>query len=270
VKRALFAVALPVAVVGAAPPGALAQARYAARAQDQTDTNTAPLAAPLLSAVLPGAGQHVLGQKRKWAYLALEVVGWTAYFERRAAGGTYRDRYRDFAWDQARVQSATRVDGDFAYYETLRKWARSGAFDADAGLAGVQPEDDPTTYNGSIWSLASGIFLPGGAPVPETDPAYRAALGYYQGRAYDADMLWDWSSTSDGQGEFARLIDASDDRFRQATTALGVVIANHLLSVGDAYLSARGRASPARLRILPVGPAPGPAWAAVLTMSVGG
>jgi hypothetical protein len=212
----------------------------------------------------------VLGQKRKWAYLALEVVGWTAYFERRAAGGTYRDRYRDFAWDQARVQSATRVDGDFAYYETVRKWARSGAFDADPGLAGVQPEDDPTTYNGSIWSLASGIFLPGGTPVPETDPAYQAALAYYDGRAYDADMLWDWSSTSNGQAEFARLIDASDDRFRQATTALGVVIANHLLSAGDAYLSARGRTNPARLRILPGGPAPGPAWAAVLTMSVGG
>jgi hypothetical protein len=32
---------------------------------------------------------------------------------------------------------------------------------------------------------------------------------------------------------------------------MGVVIANHLFSAVDAYLSARGRAAPARLRVLP-------------------
>jgi len=211
----------------------------------------------------------VLRQDRKWAYLALEVASWAVYLERRAAGNDYRDQYRDYAWNVARIQGAQRVDGDFAYYETLRKWERSGVFDADAATSGVQPESDVSTYNGSIWSLATGIFLPGGSGLPPTDPAYVAALAYYQERAYDANMLWLWPDAG-ARAEYGNLIDASDDRFRHATTALGVVIANHLLSAADAYLSARGRVGGARLRVLPADPRHAHAWLAVVSVSVGG
>jgi hypothetical protein len=222
-----------------------------------------------LSLAFPGAGQHVLGQKRKWAYAALEVMGWAVFLERRSAGGEYRERYRDYAWDYGRLQSAQRVDGDFEYYETLSKWTASGAFDADAGLAGIQPEMNPATYNGSIWSLARQIYIPGGGPVPETDPTYQSALAYYVLRAYGPRFLWDWSGVPDGKAELAALIRATDDRFRQATTAIGVVIANHLISAGDAFLSSRGRALPARLAVIPSGLAYGPAWHAVLSVPVG-
>jgi hypothetical protein len=233
------------------------------------EAEAANLAPTLFSAVLPGAGQHVLGQQRKWAYAAVEAVGWIAFFERRSAGGDYRDRYRDFAWAQGRIQVGGRVDGDFDYYETLSKWTRSGDFDADAGLSGVQPEMDPTTYNGSIWALASQIYIPGGGPVPDTDPGYQSALAYYSDRAYGDQFLWDWSGVAGGREELGGLIKASDDRFRQATTALGVVIANHLISAADAYLSSRsGRASP-RLRVVP-NPLPGGSvWSAMLTVPVG-
>lgn len=233
------------------------------------ETEAASLAPTLFSAVLPGAGQHVLGQKRKWAYAAVEVVGWVAFFERRAAGGDYRERYRDFAWAQGRIQVGGRVDGDFDYYETLSKWSRSGDFDTDGGLAGVQPEMDPTTYNGSIWALASQIYIPGGGPVPDTDPAYQSALAYYSERAYGDQFLWDWSAVPGGREELGGLIKASDDRFRQATTALGVVIANHLISAADAYLSSRSSGVLPRLRVEP-NPLPGgPAWSAVLSVPVG-
>lgn len=230
---------------------------------------TPSLAPTFLSLAVPGVGQHVLGQKRKWAYAALEVAGWVVFLERRSAGSDYRDRYRAYAWDYGRVHSGPRVDGDFEYYETLSKWVASGAFDADAGLDGTQPETDAATYNGSIWSLATQIYIPGGGPVPETDPAYQSALAYYTRRAYGPQFLWDWSAMPGGRDELASMIEATDDRFRQATTAIGVVIANHLISAGDAFLSSRGRTPPARLAVLPSGMAHGPGWQAVVSIPVG-
>jgi hypothetical protein len=209
------------------------------------------LTPPLVSLVVPGGGQQLLGQDRKWAYLALEAAGWVFFIERRRAGGDYRNRYRDFAWQNGRIQSASRVDGDFEYYERLAHWRQSGAFDRDPTAPGVQPELDDTTFNGSVWSLATRIFLGGSATVPESDPAYQSALAYYGARAYPADLRWDWSGAPDAQSEYASLLDASDSRFRQATTVLGVIIANHVLSAADAYLSARGRTPAPRMRIMP-------------------
>ena len=58
-------------------------------------SSEAGLAPAALSLVVPGAGQHVLGQRRKWAYLALEVAGWAFFVERRSAGSDYRNRYRE-------------------------------------------------------------------------------------------------------------------------------------------------------------------------------
>jgi hypothetical protein len=223
-----------------------------------------PLLAPALSLVVPGAGQHLLGQRRKWVYLALEVGALAFFVERRVAGGNYRDRYRDFAWENGRLQTAVRLDGGFAYYETLTHWTRSGVFDADAVTAGVQPEVDTATFNGSVWSLATRIFLPGGNPVPMTDPAYLSALAYYGEHAYGADMLWDWSGSPGAQSEFSRLVDESDRRYRHATATLGVVIANHLVSAVDAYLASRG-APATGLRFLPER-APGSGWTVALEL----
>jgi hypothetical protein len=227
-------------------PGRLAVTHAAPQAAAEVD-----LTAPLVSLALPGAGQHLLGQRRKWAYLALEAAGWAFFVERRRAGADYRERYRDHAWENARIQSAARVDGDFEYYERLAHWTRSGAFDRDAGAPGVQPELDEATFNGSVWSLATRIFLGEAPNVPESDPAYQSALAYYGEEAYETALLWDWSGAPGAQSEYAELLDTSDSRFRQATTVLGVIIANHVLSAADAYLSVRGRAGSPRLRILP-------------------
>jgi hypothetical protein len=201
--------------------------------------------------VLPGGGQHLLGQNRKWAYAALEAAGWVFFVERRHAGGDYRDRYRDFAWENGRIQSDGRVDGDFEYYERLAHWTRSGEFDRDASSPGLQPEQDETSFNGSVWALATRIFLGGATNVPESDPAYQSALAYYGEEAYATGLLWDWTGMPAAQAHYAALLDESDSRFRQATTILGLVIANHVLSAADAYLSARSRSAAVRLRLEP-------------------
>jgi len=227
-----------------------------------------PLGPAALSLALPGAGQHVLGQRRKWVYAALEVAAWAVFLDRRSAGADARERYKDYAWEEGRIQGAGRVDGPFAYYEAMSKWAASGAFDADQGSPGVQPELDASTYNGAIWARAMQIYIAEGT-LPETDPAYQSALAYYSDLAYHTAFLWDWSGVPGGKDELADLIEATDDRFRQATTALGAVIANHLVSAVDAYLSARGRSAPMSLAIVPDRRAPGPAWSAVVTIPVG-
>jgi hypothetical protein len=207
--------------------------------------------AALLSAVVPGTGQLLLRQRRGWAYLALEALGWTFWIERRSAAGDLVDEYRDFAWDRARIQSGARVDGDFDYYETLTKWTRSGAFDADAGLAGLQPEADPATFNGMIWQRAVAIYLPEGQATPSGDPGWERAREYYRARAYGTELLWDWTGTGDAQDSYADILSDSDAKYRQATNILGAVIANHLVSAADAWLSGRGVPTPAEVRFAP-------------------
>lgn len=216
----------------------------------------APASAAGRSLVLPGWGQLALGQRRAWGYLAVEVALWAYWADRRSAGADARRAYRDLAWSRARLAAGVRVDGDWAYYETLEEWTRSGAYDADPSRPGVQPEQDATSFNGYVWSLARGQYLPGDGPPDEGDPRYTRALAYYEERAYGAAYLWDWSGK---EGELARykgLIRESDDRFQRATTALGAVLANHFLSATDAFLSAR-LPGEAGLRVVP-GSALGP------------
>jgi hypothetical protein len=192
------------------------------------------------SAILPGWGQWHQGQSRWWAYALAEAGLWAAHLELRASGRANRDHYRDVAWTSARVAAGERLEGPWAYYEAMSEWKRSGAFDADPKRPGVQPESDPTTFNGAKWALAEGIYFASGTAPSENDPAYEKAVAYYSERAYGTPYLWDWTGKDAALAEYNRLIDRSDQRFRQATAALGAVLANHLLSAVDAYVSARG------------------------------
>lgn len=256
-------------MTGPSPPSALSPTSRLSPSGPESEGRTGPQIEPgpsravtaLLSALLPGAGQHVLGQRRKWAYLALEAVGWVVYSDRRSAAYDFRSRYRDFAWNEARLQLGARIDGDFDYYETMSKWQRSGLFDADPAAPSIQPESDEATYNGAIWARAEQLYLEGGViGVPETDSRYQSALAYYRERAYGTEFLWDWTGTAAAQDDFAALIRASDDRFRQATNVLGLVLANHLVSMVDAFVSARARGTSVETRVVPVVGPSGVRW----------
>ena len=231
------------------------------------DLETGPVSHTLLSLALPGLGQHRQGKARKWIFAGLEVAAWSVYFERRSAGGALRNDYRDFAWEEGRLQAGTRVDGDFNYYETLSKWNRSGAFDRDAGLSGLQPEEDPATFNGTIWVRAQSIFL--GGDGPPGDAGFAQALEYYEARAYEIEFLWDWSRRPADRARLGELISESDSRFVQATTAVGIVIANHLVSAVDAFLGSRGIASLTNIHLAPRWTPEGGGWSAKLSVPIG-
>lgn len=214
------------------------------RGQEGTATDVSPGKAFLYSALVPGAGQRLLGQERWAPYMAMEVWAWIQFFLRRDRGATLSQRYRDLAWEVARrVSVGPRTDGDFGYYESLTRFNSSGAVDRDPLAAGVQPETDPETFNGSLWQLAMDIFFPPEAeetPSPGSPP-YEQALEFYLDRSISPRLAWNWSDNSLQRSVYTDLIRESDEAFRSSTTMVGLILANHFVSAIDALVSARLR-----------------------------
>ena len=194
------------------------------------------------SLVLPGVGQAALGLKRWLVYGVLELAFWGVHLEAAADYRQLAAAYRDLAWEAARSPTgpAERVEGSFGYYETVGQYVRSGAYDRDPGAPGLQPEDDPATYNGTVWQLARQLFLPGGTGDPGT-PAYDSALAYYEEKAAGPDFLWDWSGRLSEMDRYGGIIRDADAVARVRATALGLVLANHMVSAVDALVVARLR-----------------------------
>ena len=195
---------------------------------------------PVASLVVPGAGQLAARQDRGLIYLAVEAFVLSRFLQLSHDAHRGANRYRDLAYTVARRGYAlTRRDTVFEYYETMERFGNSGEFDRDPG-AGLAPEGDPATYNGSIWLLARRTFwLDPDTPPPPTAPEYQLALQFYRGHAVGPDFRWSWSGASLEQQEFRATIRSSDDAFRRAQGQLGVLLANHLLSAVDALISNR-------------------------------
>ena len=195
---------------------------------------------PAASLVVPGAGQLVARQDRGLIYLATEAFVLSRYLQLTHDAHRGANRYRDLAFAVARREfTSSRRDTVFEYYETMERFAASGVFDLDPG-AGFSPEDDPTTYNGSVWLLARRTFWPDpNTPPPPTSPEYQLALQFYRGHAVGPDFRWSWRDAALEQQEFRATIRSSDDAFRRAQGQLGVLLANHLVSAIDALISSR-------------------------------
>lgn len=197
----------------------------------------------LASAVAPGAGQYRLGAGRWVAYAAVEAWAWINWLDTRSEANELERSYRDLAWSVARrISVGQRRDREFEYYETMSHEPESGAFDTDPSLAGIQPEDDPDTYNGEVWALARAIYLPsGGDSIPPTEEAVAAALDYYRRNAIEPAYAWSWGENELEHEHFQALIRQSDAAARAGTALLGVVLVNHVVSAIDALLTARLR-----------------------------
>jgi hypothetical protein len=222
-----------------------------ASAQQRTNTFAADTTTPpgtsvggiafIASAILPGGGQWYLKTDRWVPFAAVEAWSWVKYLQNRHRGKQLEAGYRDLAWNVARrITTSSRKDSVFTYYEAIGAWQQSGLFDLDPNAAGIQPERDSTTFNGSQWQRARSLFLHGGPPIPGSAD-YEKALAYYRANAIPDPYLWSWGSNRLEQAEFKETITESDARFRAATRMMGVILANHVVSAVDALVLARVR-----------------------------
>ena len=225
----------------AAPDGLKCQALASAR--NGVAHSPSVLVATLSSAVIPGAGQAMLGSRRAIAYAAAEVVGLIAYSIQEHDGNRQRDQYRDLSRSVARAQfTPDGPAGDWDYYERMEKFAASGAFDAVPG-GSVDPETDATTYNGSMWLLARQTFWRDPNSPPATSSAeYQSALAFYNKRAVPNEMRWSWLGSPQGYQQYKHAIAGSNSAFKRAEQTVGLVVANHILSAVDAFVTVRLRA----------------------------
>jgi hypothetical protein len=198
--------------------------------------------APIASAVVPGAGQARLGQDRFVGYLSVEGFLWIRYLTDRRAGIDARNAYRDIALRVSRAGfPGAKPQGNFEYYERMEHWIASGTYDSDP-TDGFTPETDSTTFNGKMWSIARTTYWSDPkTPPPVGSPAYEAALQFYRQNAVTADFAWSWRNAPLHQDVYRRSVRASNNGFRHAAQDIGAVIANHVLSTVDAYISLRLR-----------------------------
>jgi hypothetical protein len=184
----------------------------------------------------------VLGVNRAIPYMAIEVFGWYRYAHHEKGARRHRDLYRALASAVARSAfSADRPLGDFEYYERMAHYTESGAFDAVPG-GRLDPESDTTTYNGAMWLLARRTFWSDVDAPPDTSTGeWKSAISFYQRRAYDDQFRWSWRAAPLQHADFRRLIGQSNDLHRRALQDVGIVIANHVLSTVDAYVTVRLR-----------------------------
>ncbi len=203
---------------------------------------SAPWWAPALSAVVPGAGQFVLGQQRSVGYLVAEGYLLLQQVRARRDANREREAYRTLAFEVARSPfGGERPRGSWNYYESMEKYLESGAFDRVPGGA-LDPETDETTYNGARWLLARETYwLNPAVPPAVGSPEYQRALAFYQSRAVPDAYRWSWRDARLQQDVYAQTIASANRGVQRAVNYAGLVGANHLVSLIDAYVSVRIR-----------------------------
>lgn len=196
--------------------------------------------APVASLILPGTGQAILTKDRFVAYLALEAWAVLEFVNQRTEANRQQESYRNLARDVARsLYGPFRPVGTWAYYEAMEHYAESGVFDRLPG-GDVDPEQDERTYNGTMWRLARETFWRDPTTPPLSSSAeYRKAINFYQDRAVRAEYRWSWRNAQLEQDIYVRTIRRANTSFRQAQQAMGVMVANHLLSSIDAFITLR-------------------------------
>lgn len=198
--------------------------------------------APVAAAVVPGSGQALLGQQRSIGYLVAEGFLVIRAVRARRDANDARTRYRSIAADVARLEfGADRPVGTWDYYETLEHYPASGEYDVAVG-GKFTPEPDPTTYNGRIWYQARSTYWasPEDAPI-ESSAEYQRALAFYKERAVSGSFRWSWRDQQLAQQAYVQTIRESNRSKQNLVSAVGLVAANHLVSLVDAYITVRLR-----------------------------
>lgn len=217
------------------------------------DTSGHRLPAPvigLLSAAVPGAGEYALHLDRWLPRVAVEAYAWWEYRAHRREARDYERHYRVLACEVSRriVPGECRDTSEFEYYEQMGRWDASGSFDSNPTISGLQPESDPSTYNGDVWRLAQ-----------LKSATTSAAVAFYEAHAIPPSYRWYWGDNTLEQTVYRELIRRGDDAFRSSTRILGLVMANHVTSAVDAFIAARlgelaaGRSINVQTGLMPAG-----------------
>ena len=181
-------------------------------------------------------------QQRSVGYLVAEGYFLLQWRRARKEGDRDSDEFKALAADVARRRfSTTRPLGNWDYYELMEKVLESGVFDRLPGGA-VDPETDESTYNGRRWKLARERFWANPDVAPATTSAeYQRALAAYAAEAVRDDYRWSWRDAQLQKDVYAQTILSANRRYQYATSMFGLVVANHLSSLIDSYVSLRVR-----------------------------
>ncbi len=202
----------------------------------------APWWAPVASAVVPGSGQFGLRQQRSVVYAVADAYLLLQAMSSQRDGNRDRSRYRSIASDVARKAfGGARPVGDWDYYESMEKFTESGAYDRVPGGA-LDPESDPRTYNGYRWLVARETYWRApDAPPPTSSPEYARALSYYAKTAATDQFRWSWRDAGLEQDTYRQTIASANRSYQRVVNVIGLIGANHLMSMVDAYVSVRVR-----------------------------
>jgi hypothetical protein len=230
-----------------------------------------PIYRPVLfSALLPGAGQLSRGQKRGFAYIAAEAVTATAWAFFKNEGNNSRDEYVQFAREHARETAANYdqywnpiqdriqpwLKGDWEYYEHMSQYRRSGRYDRDlntdyyvtSNIRDLDPETEwDDSFNYRQWGISKINFFQSDPDNPDaligTSADTLAAKEYYAKIAVTEAYAWDWGPPEYGgtanRNQYGRIIDDANSAFRRASFSIGMLLANHVVSTIDAYISVK-------------------------------
>jgi hypothetical protein len=184
--------------------------------------------APLASAIVPGSGQALLGNDRFVVYLAVEALGWWMYAKDVSERSAREAQFKELAREVARAHfSPVFPDGNWAYYEWMRDYLESGAYSKSTAGA-VVPETDVSTYNGAKWATLQSIY-----------PTEAEALAEYEKAAIRPEFRWSWRNHQLEYDIYKRTTDKRNDANRAAVRDLLLIGANHVLSMFDAFTTAR-------------------------------
>jgi hypothetical protein len=214
--------------------------RAAAQGVDTAEARRQFWVRPVASVIVPGTGQLMAHQSRAAVYFAVELYALTRFVQLTVVSHRDADRFRDLAFQVARAAfQPTQRDTAFEYFETMQRFRQSGQFDRDPGAAFL-PEADTTTFNGSMWLLARRTYWvdPNRPPDPRS-PEYARAVTFYETHAVGTGYLWSWTGSEEQLGVFRETIRQSDNAAREAQDQLGLLLANHLVSAVDAFISSR-------------------------------
>ncbi len=193
----------------------------------------------LLSALVPGAGQLTMGQKRGWLFLAADVAVWAGYLSMRGAGKDAEDEYATFA-----QQHYTLTNPDFtndAERGWLEWWDLFRRLDPEYMYADSvywqYIEDD---YEHSKSSYYQEIAESNGYIYGWDDwaPDPSGNNDEYWGFDSDSGGLY-FNYISEHRDEFRSLRKDASDKMAWASRLVGAAVALRAVSAIDALRSAR-------------------------------